>query len=134
VAIDLNTFPPPASSLPGSIDGKPLKARECPSSRIEAASAGNLEADLVFLSNNPGAPDNGLMERMRITPVGTTVHGTLCTMPLPATISTAIGRPSLPAVTNISIGIGTASPRSAFEATVDAGLAVGLEQGECRLV
>jgi hypothetical protein len=53
-AVDLNTFPPPAS------------ATYNPSSRIEAVDDGNFANDIVFLSNTPGAPNNGLVERMRI--------------------------------------------------------------------
>jgi len=124
VAIDLNTYPPPASSSPVVVEGKVGTGTQYnPSSRIEASSAGNFEADIVFLSNNPGAPDNGLMERMRITPGGTTVYGTMCTVPLAASIKT--GGPSDPAVTNVSVGIGTATPRSAMEATVNAPGALG---------
>jgi hypothetical protein len=57
-AIDLNTFLPASS---GTYN---------PSSRIEAVDDGNFANDIRFLSNTPGAANNGLVETMRITPVG----------------------------------------------------------------
>ena len=65
-AVDLNTFPPPAS------------AAYNPSSRIEAVDDGNFANDIVFLSNTPGAPNNGLVERMRMASTGqVTISGDL---------------------------------------------------------
>jgi hypothetical protein len=56
-AIDFNTF----SSSSGIYN---------PSSRIEGVDDGNFANDMVFLSNRPGAANNGLVETMRITPSG----------------------------------------------------------------
>src|SRR5215472_8629444 len=53
-AVDLNTFPPPAGGVYN------------PSSRIEAVDMANFVNDIVFSTNKPGAPNNGLVERMRI--------------------------------------------------------------------
>ena len=65
-AVDLNTFQPPAA------------ANYNPSSRIEAVDDGNYANDIVFLSNTPGAPNNGLVERVRIASTGqVTVSGDL---------------------------------------------------------
>jgi hypothetical protein len=58
VAVDFNTFP---ESYTGGYN---------PSSRIEALDDGNFANDIVFLSNQPGKPSNGLVERMRITSAG----------------------------------------------------------------
>jgi hypothetical protein len=63
-AIDFNTFPP---SSQGSYN---------PSSRIEAVDDGGWANDIVFLSNNPGSPNNGLTERFRITSQGSVGIGT----------------------------------------------------------
>jgi hypothetical protein len=108
VAIDLNTFPPPPSGPIVSLPTHPVTTKYNPCARIEATSGGNYEADIVLLSNNPGGFNNGLTERMRISPGGTTVHGTLCTVPLSATIQ--VDGPANPSVTDISIGVGTATP------------------------
>jgi hypothetical protein len=62
-ALDLNTFAPAST---GTYN---------PSSRIEAVDTGNYANDIVFLSNRPGAANNGLVERMRITADGLTLPG-----------------------------------------------------------
>jgi hypothetical protein len=56
-AVEMNTFDPPAA------------AYYYPSTRIEAVDDGNYGNDIVFSSNNPGAPNN-LVERMRLSPSG----------------------------------------------------------------
>ena len=63
-AVDFNTFPPSSS---GTYN---------PSSRIEAVDDGNFANDMVFSSNNPGAVNNGLIERVRITSQGSVGIGT----------------------------------------------------------
>jgi hypothetical protein len=40
------------------------------SAEIKAIDVGNFGNDIVFLSNTPGAPNNGLVEQMRITSAG----------------------------------------------------------------
>lgn len=60
-AIDFNTFDPGR--------GDPF-GETSPSSEIKALDVGNFANDIVFLSNRPGAPSNGLVERMRITSTG----------------------------------------------------------------
>jgi len=57
-ATDFNTYAPSAT---GTYN---------PSSRITALDVGNYANDIVFLSNSPGGPNNGLVERMRITSTG----------------------------------------------------------------
>jgi hypothetical protein len=64
-AIDFNTFQPSSS---GTYN---------PSTRIEALDGGGWANDIVFLSNKPGAANNGLVERMRITSAGVVVNGTI---------------------------------------------------------
>lgn len=54
-AIDFNTFPPATT---GTYN---------PSSRMEAVDDNNWSNSLVFLTNKPGATNNGLVERMRVT-------------------------------------------------------------------
>jgi hypothetical protein len=58
VAVDFNTFLPSAA---GAYN---------PSTRIQAVDTGNFGNDIVFLSNSPGAANNTLIERMRITSGG----------------------------------------------------------------
>ena len=82
-AIDFNTFNPPAA--------RPYN----PSSRIEAVDDGSFANDIVFLSNTPSAPNNKLVERMRISPAG------------------------------IGIGTEGSRPRSIVEAMVNAGGTLG---------
>ena len=57
-AVDFNSFLPSTS---GAYN---------PSARIEAVDDGNFANDIVFQSNKPGAPNNGLTESMRITSSG----------------------------------------------------------------
>jgi hypothetical protein len=76
-AIDFNTYNPPAANYN-------------PSARIKAKDDGNYGNHIVFLNNTPGAANNQLVERMRITSTGT-------------------------------VGIGTTSPLSVVEASVQAG-------------
>jgi hypothetical protein len=61
-SLDFNTFSPSTS---GTYN---------PSSRIKGVDDGNFANDIVFLSNRPGAPNNGLVEIMRITPHGMNVN------------------------------------------------------------
>jgi Chaperone of endosialidase len=63
-AVDFNTFPP---SSTGTYN---------PSSRIAAVDDGSWANDIVVFSNNPGAPNNGLVERARITSQGSLGIGT----------------------------------------------------------
>ena len=63
-AVDFNTFPP---SSTGTYN---------PSSRIEAMDDGNWANDIVISSNHPGAPNNGLIETIRITSQGSLGIGT----------------------------------------------------------
>ena len=59
-SVDFNTFPPDFR-----------RAEDySPSSSIRALDSGNFANDIVFLSNQPGAPCNGLVEQMRITSTG----------------------------------------------------------------
>jgi len=125
VAIDLNTFPPPATvTTHGTIQQPPKIVAYNPSSRIMAQSAGNFEADIIFSSNNPGAPNNGLSERMRITPGGATLYGTLSAMPQPVVAEISTAGVAYPKPT-VGIGIGTTSPRSALEVSVNASSSLG---------
>jgi hypothetical protein len=57
-AIDMNTFNP---AVTGTYN---------PSSRILAVDAGNFANDIVFQTNAPGAANNGLVERVRVTANG----------------------------------------------------------------
>ena len=61
-AIDFYTFDPGQGVGPDHLTS--------PSSRIEAIDDGNFANDIVFLSNRPGAPNNPLVEQMRITSAG----------------------------------------------------------------
>ena len=61
-AVDFYTFDPGEGVGPDHQTG--------PSSRIQALDDGNFANDIVFLSNTPGAPNNLLVERMRITSTG----------------------------------------------------------------
>jgi hypothetical protein len=125
VAIDLNTFPPPATSTGVGVSGQPGKLVQYnPAARIVAQSAGNFEADLAFLCNRPGAANNGLLETMQITPQGATVYGNLCAMPQFEPVGLFTAGVAYP-LTNAGIGIGTTSPRSALEASVNAGGKLG---------
>jgi hypothetical protein len=63
-SVDFNTFPPSSS---GTYN---------PTARIEALDVGNEANDIVFLSNNPGAANNVLGERLRITSRGYVGIGT----------------------------------------------------------
>jgi hypothetical protein len=62
VALDFYTFDPGEGVGPDHTTS--------PSSRIEAVDDGNFANDIVFLSNQPGAANNRLIERMRITSAG----------------------------------------------------------------
>jgi hypothetical protein len=119
-AVDLNTFPPPATTTGIGVSGHPRRLVQYnPSARIVAQSAGNYEADLAFLCNRPGAENNGLMEKVLITPGGVTTYGTLNVFPTPALLN--IGNAGVNyAAPNVSVGIGTASPRSVLEVSVQA--------------
>ena len=61
-ALDFYTFDPGEGAGPDHYTS--------PSSRIQALDDGNFANDIVFLSNTPGAPNNRLVERMRITSAG----------------------------------------------------------------
>jgi hypothetical protein len=61
-AIDFYTFDPGEGIGPDHQTG--------PSSEIKAIDVGNYGNDIVFLSNTPGAPNNPLIEQMRITSTG----------------------------------------------------------------
>lgn len=120
VAIDLNTFPPPATfTTIGTVGHPGTQVQYNPSARIVAQSAGNFEADVSVFCNRPGAADNGLMEKVRIAPGGVTAFGTLNVLPTPPLLN--IGNAGVAyAAPSVSVGIGTASPRSVVEASVQA--------------
>jgi hypothetical protein len=119
-AMDLNTFPPPATSTTIGTVGHPgTLVQYNPSARILAQSAGNFEADVSISCNRPGAANNGLMEKVLITPGGVTAFGTLNVLPTPQ-ISNVGNAGVAYAAPNMSVGIGTASPRSVVEVSVQA--------------
>ena len=61
-AVDFYTFDPGEGAGPDHFTS--------PSSRIEAVDDGNYSNDIVFLINPPGAPQNKLAEKLRITSAG----------------------------------------------------------------
>jgi len=62
-AVDFYTFDPGEGAGPDHFTS--------PSSRIQAVDDGNYSNDIVFLINPPGAPQNRLAEKLRITSAGT---------------------------------------------------------------
>jgi len=126
VNLDLNTFPPPRGGFTtGTITNPPRPINYNPGARIAATSAGNYEADIGILSNNPGSANNGLSLRMQITPKGTTVYGTMISLAQP-TLEDIFGTAGVPYTkASAGIGIGTSTPRSALEASVNAPGALG---------
>jgi hypothetical protein len=63
-AIDMNTFNPSGA---GTYN---------PSSRIVAVDIGKFANNIVFQSNTPGAPNNKLVERLRLSPSGVGINST----------------------------------------------------------
>ena len=85
-----------------------------PSSRIEVEDDGNFANDIIFLSNRPGAPNNKLVERMRISPAGVGI-GTNATPTATLEVNGTISSPMWSVSTPISQNPGPLPVSGSFQ-------------------